>query len=376
MKKLYKNLRNSLLFCSLLASMGLHAQSVVAVVSNVRGDAFVTHNNRTVALKSGQHLYDFSEITTSIGAQVSLNDYFDHRYHLAGGGHIKLSKRTIELVRGYFWVQTLGNQNQGFTIQTANAVLNQAPGEGILAFDTATNRTDFLSLKGFFTFRNLQDPNYVTQVKEGQFSFIASAEDIAPRNPTPVGKNSLTQIFSLFEEVKGLDNVAMPGSSLKEMVSTTGSQVSRAPASADMPAKRSSPMGHVIFLPLERNPELVKDREGLIESYRDKKSERNTRPSRAPARAEPKKETPIQVRVFGAPQMNKPTPSRAPASVKPTAVEEMVKVKRAPASVKQQTDAFESSLVDQYKKQMRHSDEVNQLIRDLKNYEMDYDTGY
>jgi hypothetical protein len=68
--------------------------------------------------------------------------------------------------------------------------------------------------------------------------------------------------------------------------------------------------------------------------------------------------------------------ARAPASVKPTAVEEMVKVKRAPASVKQQTDAFESSLVDQYKKQMRHSDEVNQLIRDLKNYEMDYDTGY
>lgn len=384
MKKLYKNLKSSFILCVLLTGFQLHAQNVVAVVSSVRGDAFVTHNNRTVALKSGQHLYDFSEITTGVGSQISLNDYFDHRYHLAGGGHIKLTKRTIELVRGYFWVQTLGNQNQGFTIQTANAILNQAPGEGIIAFDVASNRTDFLALKGFFTFRNLQDANYVTQVKTGQFSFIASEEGISPRNPTAVGKNSLMQIFSLFEDVKSLDGADMPGSSLREMLATDDRIAptqkipapSRAPASASGPAKRSTPMGHVIFLPLERNPELVKEREGLLDSYMDGKPDQKTRPSRSPARVQPERETPVQVRVFGAPALKQVAPSRAPASVKPTQVEKMLMQQRVPASVKQQEDAFESSLVEQYKKQMRHTDEVNQLIRDLKNYEMDYSTGY
>lgn len=382
MKKLFKNLKISLTFSSLLMSLGLFAKSPIAVVSSVRGEAFVTHNGRTAVLKNGQHLFNTSEVTTAVGAQVALNDYFDHRYHLAGGGHIKFSNRTIELKRGYFWIQSLGNQNQGFSVETANAKLNLAPGEGVMSFDPAASKTQFMSIKGHFTFANLQHNDLMTQVRTGQFSFVENDyEDGIPRNPTPVGEVTFKQVISLFPQVKLIDGATTESIHL---VATSPGQVTaaptsatRAPASVEGPAQKKSPMGHVIFLPLERSPDLVKDREALIESYQDQKVDKKTRPSRAPARVAPTSN--VQVKVFGSPGKlgTKPAKAnRAPASVKPTAVEEIVQQARKPASVQQQADAFESSLVDQYKKQMRHSDEVNELIKDLKNYEMDYNSGY
>ena len=61
-------------------------------------------------------------------------------------------------------------------------------------------------------------------------------------------------------------------------------------------------------------------------------------------------------------------------------------VKRVPASIgsmapkiKRHTgpaNSFEGSLVEEYKRQMRHSNEVNELIDALKSYDNDYKKGY
>ena len=53
---------------------------------------------------------------------------------------------------------------------------------------------------------------------------------------------------------------------------------------------------------------------------------------------------------------------------------------RLPSSVSslgaESNSEFESSLTNEFKKQMRHSNEVNSLIRDLKNYNQDYREEY
>ena len=46
------------------------------------------------------------------------------------------------------------------------------------------------------------------------------------------------------------------------------------------------------------------------------------------------------------------------------------------AELNKEKSNFEKTLVNEYKKQMRHSEEVNSLIEDLKNYEQNYKKNY
>jgi len=110
------------------------------------------------------------------------------------------------------------------------------------------------------------------------------------------------------------------------------------------------------------------------------------------------KKSTVTVRVFGS---SKSSAKRVPASVKKKSpaqeksmkaspapavkkevVKPQVKAMRGPASVPLnpqvtiKKDAFEKGLTKEYKKQMRHSSEVNSLIRDLKNYDQDFKTAY
>ena len=60
-----------------------------------------------------------------------------------------------------------------------------------------------------------------------------------------------------------------------------------------------------------------------------------------------------------------PVSSRSPASINKTGF-----------SITEEDDVFEKSLLDAYKKQQRHSKEVNSLINDLKNYRQDYQISH
>ena len=78
----------------------------LGVVEEVWGNVFLVEEGKTKQLRAGDYLYDFSEVMTEEGAQVSFSDYYDHQFHLAGSGHIKMMNKIVELVRGYLWVQS------------------------------------------------------------------------------------------------------------------------------------------------------------------------------------------------------------------------------------------------------------------------------
>lgn len=335
--------------------------SPVAVVNTVKGDVFMTQNGKTSKLRDGQFIYDLATIVTAIDGQVSFNDYFDHRYHLASSGQVRLFNRTIELHRGYFWIQSLGQHNQGFSVETANSRLNYATGDGVLSFDSESGLSQFMSISGTFEFGNLEERELNVMVRSGEFSLVDSAHNEGvPRRATPAGEQTLGRVIAMFEEAK-------PTAS--GVIAST-SQASRAPAS--VLEDRPSQSGKIVFIPLTKKQEsdFFDTRMKLTESYR--------KPSgRAPASVSPSKAAPkrsnVPVHIFGQPARKAAAPARAPASVK-SPVEQLLKEARKPASV--QTNEFESALMESYKKQMRHTPEVNSLIRDLKNYNMDRNPSY
>ena len=50
--------------------------------------------------------------------------------------------------------------------------------------------------------------------------------------------------------------------------------------------------------------------------------------------------------------------------------------RKSRSQLKKEKSDFEETLVDEYKKQLRHSEEVNSLIEDLKNYEQNYNKNF
>lgn len=385
MKRLFKISKIKLLF-SLLALGAFNvslAQTPLAVVQEVSGGAFMTTpKGRTIAVQKGQHIYDFAQIRTTLGAQVSFNDYYDHQFHLSGAGSIKFMNKVIELRRGYLWFQALGQNNHGFHVQTANAQVGLSSGEGILSFDPASDKSQFLSLKGGFVFGNLLDAQLNVMVRSGQFSFVdLDYQEGVPRTPTPVGQESFSKIVGLFHQVTPMDGTRE--ASRYQFVAGTqkSGHAQRSPASVGK--EKSS---GVRFLPLKHSPELERKRKSLLEAYgsdsEGKKS--SARPKRAPAEA--KKSQPsggVPLNVYGAQDSIKknssPKSKRAPASVKPSEeVEKIIQNARKPASVgpQKQMDAFERVLQNEYKQQKRHPEEVNQLIDELKSFEQDFEQGY
>ena len=356
------------------------AKTPLAVVQKVSGGAFmITPKGRTIAVQKGQHIYDFAQISTTLGAQVSFNDYYDHQFHLSGAGSIKFMNRSIELRRGYLWFQALGQNNHGFHIQTANSQVGLAPGEGIISFDPALDKTQFLSLKGKFIFGNLMDAQLNVRVSSGQFSFVdLDYQEGIPRVPTPVGQESFSKIVGLFNQVNPMNGTQE--TSRYQFVTNTQetSYPQRKPASVDSAENKSS----IRFLPLKHSPELKSKRKSLLKAYREEKEDKSS-PKRAPAKAKTQKSPGVPINVYGAPspvkESKKLEPKRAPASIKPSKeVEKIIEKARKPASVspKRQMDAFEKTLRNEYKEQKRHPKEVNQLIDELKSFKQDFQQDY
>lgn len=360
-------------------------ETPLAVVQKVSGGAFMTTpKGRTIPVQKGQHIYDFAQIRTTLGAQVSFNDYYDHQFHLSGAGSIKFMNKAIELRRGYLWFQALGDHNHGFHVQTANAQVGLSSGEGILSFDPNSDKTQFLSLKGGFVFGNLLDAQLNVRVQSGQFSFVdLDYQEGVPRVPTPVGQESFSKIVGLFDQVKPMDGTREASRYQFVAQDDKSGRTQRAPASASEVKKGP----RVRFLPLKHSPELERKRKSLLKAY-DTADEGNKAPSspeRAPAKAKKVKRPSggVPLNVYGAPGPSKKDSSgaakRAPASVKPSQeVEKIIEKARKPASVapQKQMDDFEKVLQGEYKQQKRHPKEVNQLIDELKSFEQDFDQDY
>jgi len=124
------------------------------LVNAVEGRAFAIKNDKISELKANDQIDDSSEIMVEENGQVSFMDFQDHKYHLSGGGNIKINKKVIELRNGYLWVQSF-NEKDSYYIQTANSSAAYKKGEVILSFDNVSGKSQALALHGKIQFNNL-----------------------------------------------------------------------------------------------------------------------------------------------------------------------------------------------------------------------------
>lgn len=392
---------------------------IVAVVSSLKGTAFATHKGQTKILQVGDHIHRESEVFTEIGAQLSLNDYYDHVYHLSGGGHITMYNNLVELSEGYFWVQSLKYDplHGPLRVTTANAIVENTQGESIISFDGHSGKTQLLAIKGSFVFKNAQMEMKNLTLSEGQFSFIHNEhEDGRPRKPTPIGYASYKKVTGLFDGVQPYGEKKPTG--LKTRLTTAPDPkpapvvkpaANRAIAStpkvnpenafeAALMGKKSYPGpsahaakdgGKITVIRL-RDPASVKQtEENVLDFYQAKLKALNNPKPKKKWRPAYQAKSGVPVKVFGAKKRGQRLPAsvrKKPGMIKVKPGAGAVKTKkrrssRTPASLgkmlpKIKKNGFESQMLKQYKKQMRHDQEVNSLIDQLQSIDMDYKKDY
>ncbi len=358
MKKSYKNTSHSSFITFALAALfcfEANAASAVAVVNNLIGRAFYSVDGKTKSLHSGDQIPAFSEVYTEVGAQITLSDYFDHKYHLAGSGHLQFLSKSVQLKDGYLWVQSF-QDHQTFAVQTANSVASFKRGEGIISFDGASGKSQLLVKKGQWQFANAFSKEFSQTITEGQFSFITIDETEGfPRAGTPIGYKSFNKVVALFKNVDQSAPVGMQPE--RNIASVVESPVSPAP----IVEMASSPAAARVEV------DTSKMDQDLLKLYAPKLVNKKPKPKKwAP---EYVKSSNVEIKIFGSsarPVKAKKAKVRAPASI--------VVPKAVVPSAK--SDPFESQLMKEYKNQMRHSQETNKLINELKSFDQDYVEGY
>lgn len=379
MKKLFKSIRSSFLLTFFIC-FSTWASSPLALVNSVKGNAFVMKQDGTTkTLSPGDHLYDFDEIVTETGGQISFSDYYDHQYHLSGSGQLKVLNKMVELKRGYLWQQSYKDGEEYIT-QTANAVVKYMGGESIVSFDPFSGKTQLLVIKGDFELSNLVQKFLKLNVREGQFSFIDNEyEQGRPRNPTPLGYNSFRKVTSLFKGVSPLEKQK----AYDKLKTRPTMELARARGIASVKNEKKKE-GEIIYLTRDRNT--IKERQQALLLDYEKKISKMSKPKKKAFKPSYAKKSAANVKVFGGKFLKKTVTPKNIAKKTTKKVE--IEPKRVPASVssknhsnvgkkkKEKASGFEKSLMDAYKNQMRHSDETNELIKDLKNYKQDYKTSY
>jgi len=373
MKALFKN-TNKILLIFLFFTPALKAKDI-AVVQNIFGNVFVFNDGKVKTLKKGDVVKDLSEVVTEEGSQVTLSDFYDHVFHLSGSGNIKFFNKAMELKKGYLWLQSYQNSEHSFFIHTANSHVRYTSGEGIISYDTSTGRTQALTLDGSLAVKNpiLNFPE--VDVPEGSFSVVDKEyESGQPRWSTKVGYNSFTKIMQLFSNVTPIDknNRLMRETIASQQDKGVVEMKSRADEKTRAPASKSKKPGKIIFVNVN-DPGKHSVKESHLYNQSLKKFKELT------AVGKKKKFSPgyhkgsgVKINVYGSKKWKK-----AASTVKKKApMKQVKKPQRDIASKKKPASGFESSLLKEYKNQMRHSSEVNELIDKLKSYKIDYQKSY
>ncbi|TNE99718.1 MAG: hypothetical protein EP326_07625 [Deltaproteobacteria bacterium] len=387
MKKLFKNINKTSLAITLIVhfmAYYAHADSSVGIVSKLEGNAFETINGKTRSLKVGDELTGMSEVMTTSGANITITDYFDHQFHLSGSSHVKMTGIGMELRRGYLWVQSYGKSQSPYSIKTANGFANVGYGETIMSFDPASSKTQLLVMKGTHSFGNLMEPDMTLTVEDGHFSFLSNdVENGIPRQSTPVGFSSFKKVTSLFQGVESMDKGDWNTNNKTAAAPRVETQVARTIAST----KQAPVPGTVIYVKSVQGGSRVPASAGSDVSAFDYYK---SKVKKAPWKTNLKKSG-VPVKVWGETTQRTPASTKSWKQIKreekpkfPTPPTKVETSSRNPASVSDisirpvevKTDDFEKGLSNQYKKQMRHSTEVNSLIRDLQNYDQDFKTAY
>lgn len=388
MKQLREIISNKLILILALISSGTFAKEI-AKVSSVKGNVFlIKQDGSSSALKKGDMIFDFSEIFCEDDSQVSFTDYHEHKVHLSGGSQISVMNKMIELKNGNIWIQSAVN-TPGFTVQTSNAISSYSDSEFIVNYDVTKLSTQLMVISGSVKFSNLLEEDLSYDVAAGNFTFIdQNFEKGFPRVPTLIGYESYNNLVSIFEGVKPT-NKSLPSVLAKQDLKNDLKKVknisSRKIASV---AKNQDSSSKIIFIRAKKVIRLPASAD--VSGYKyfehvNKKSSKKYKPFKGDT---------IEVRVFGEP-FQKSTVNVIPSPVSDPIVAPEVKVLAieakdripssipkvevpdpAPAKVSLKQDNFEQDLVKQYADQKRHSNEVNDLIDELKTFSKDFKKNY
>lgn len=384
MRRLFKSI-SLIKFSLIFLSLAVFAKTPRGVIMEVKGNAFVTSNGKTSQLRAGDYLHDFDEIFTEVGSNLTFNDYYDHRYHLSGSGHITILNQMIELKNGYLWTQSLEERSTHFHIQTVNSTVSYTHGEFIISYDNEHGKTQLLSIKGTHLFKNNVNEFLKEEVSTGKFSFVTEEyENGAPRVPTPIGSSAYTAVLSLFDNAKPLPQRDQTLETIEKFPKRRVESISGGRKVASVESKDSRSGGSVILLKKKVEKEDDRDK-SLLNMYKSQVKTLAKKYKRVPKKFKPdfSKKSNVVIKVYGTKSQ------RVPASVSSSKASAMKvhkiekKSSRKPASMMElnpqvnvKKDAFESSLIEEYKKQMRHSKEINSLIKDLQSYDQDYKEAY
>ncbi len=375
----------------------------VATVLEVQGNAFAVSEGKTIPLRSGSMIEGDSHLITEIGAKVSFVDFYDRQFEFAGGGHARILENQVELNRGYLWVESFQNR-QSLQLRSANSKVNLSRGEVVFSFDSSTGRSQLMCVEGSVTLSNKIDPDFYATLATGEFSFIdPEINEGLPRGATKIGYKSFEKMAMLFDktnEKRSRNGFIANSNNIKNMKNEMR-PIEAAPINR-MPASDNAFSQSVKYLKTEfkgtesssnESPSGFNSRNRLLNMYEDK------RPVKESAKKVVKKKSrakTVKVRTFGVgnfeakSQTKSKTVYKRPSSGSSgLTIGEMLKQrqKRAPASqpasfYKKSYDGsgknkkFIDSLQKHYKKQQKHPNEVNSLIRELKNYQEDYTPNY
>ena len=384
MKRLYKIIKIKLFLICLLASTVVYGGAFsVAKVNKVKGNAFITDGKKMKRIRNGQNIPDFAEIITGEGARISFSDYYDHQYHLAGSGHVRFFNKILEVKRGHLWVQS-HRKTGHFMIQSANAQAIYAEGEFVFSFDGNMEKSQLLVISGNISFSNPTREYGKLILSEGQFSFVDNDYNMGlPRRATFIGKRSFKKITALF---KGIKIMSSPSHIRQIIALNEKKRRSRTPASIDNDEQSKDP-GKLLIV--RKSPSFipsVKKEKTTMELYLEKlASMRKEIPKRTQKKKKKRrvyKKNKVRINIFRASSYEPPKKlkrekkSETPPVIKQTKIKSSTN--RAPASIRpapkmEKQNAFERSLSQAYKKQVRHTKEVDSLIKELESYRQVYD---
>ncbi|MBL6988847.1 MAG: hypothetical protein ISR65_03680 [Bacteriovoracaceae bacterium] len=385
MKRFYKNTKGNLLPWIVLVwllpvSYGWAQTSLL--INSLQGNVFAVTEGNAKVVKAYDRLGDFAEIVTEEGAQVSFSDYYDHKFHLAGSGQVKLLNKVLELKSGYLWLQASSNDDV-FYVQTANAQIEYNGGEAVVSFDEQSGKTQLLVIEGEFSFSNVTNSDMKIELVAGQFSFVdREYEDGVPRAPTPIGYDSFKKITGLFYNVAPINKKTSIAQYFADQYKAH-MEGGRGIASTNKKDKNKKGQGLVYM----RKNKIAKSAFNFPGYYNKKVDkmlyviEKKNRWKRA------HKKSGVKINIYGA--INKNAKNKSLLNAKQHYHgpghghdHDDMDPQRAPASIGSQavkideSDPFERSLGREFKLQMRHKLEVNELIRELNNYRQDYQTDY
>lgn len=355
--------------------------SQIIEIDKVVGEVFLHYKDKTKILSSGDFVHDMSEIITEEGSSVIFRDYFDHKFQLAGGSHVKFMNRIIDLKRGYLYLQSF-NYDKEISLQTANSQTLIKDGEVILSFDSFDGKSQLLVLTGEAEFSTLLQDELKVTVESGKFSFVDNEKkEEGPRTPTEVGQSSFKKATSLFEGIydKFEGKVKESKRTIASIDETTTKQkaylrgIPKVATGANKNIDIDSFYKNKIQTELKSMPKVPKSfvpnystkSNVVIKIYGKKIATQVIKNNVNNHLSTNTKSTKMTTQIKKGQGRSLASIGSLNSSISPTAAN--------PIGV---DDSFEKGLVEQYKNQMKHSNEVNQLIDELQSYKKNYDKSY